>query len=102
MSLISDLDLKLPQRWMVEKETAQSGVVTGFDHLADVALLADRYCPPPTGAVQSEPPPACLQPLPDILVLLLIGMGAGDIGNQETTVGQPPGYVSKIISHGRE
>ena len=51
MLTIGDLDLKLTHRRMVEKETAECGVVTRLDHFPGATLIAHRYGFSPTRTV---------------------------------------------------
>src|SRR5688572_1319384 len=85
MFTISDGDLEFTHRRMVEKETAECGVVIRLDHFPSATLLAYRYGLSPARPVQCEPPSAGFQPLPEDLVLLVIGIGARDVGDQELT-----------------
>jgi hypothetical protein len=86
---------------MIEKEAAKGVVVAGFDHLSCAAIFSHPNGFPTTGAVQGEPPPAGLEPLPYDLILHLVWVRAGDIGNQQLAVRQPLCNVGKIIGDGR-
>ena len=96
MLSIDHINLELPQRRMVQKETAQGRVMVGLDHFAHAPVVAHRCRLSATRPVQPQPMSAVFEPLPEEAVLGFVGERTGDIGHQQLTPGQPFVDVAEV------
>jgi hypothetical protein len=92
----ADLDAKLADRRMGQEAAAEEGVVFALDGAARAGAL-DPLGTAAAGAVQRQPMAARLEPLAHRAGLRRVGVGAGDIGDQQSAERQPPLDIDEIV-----